>query len=82
MIAAKRMSSRRTVSLAQDPAAWHAMAAQQAWRLRGVCPPLCSAPAPRPTGELLFATVQRAAHLIAILAIHRPTHRSSSRNLS
>jgi hypothetical protein len=44
MITAKRVLSRRTLTLAQDPVAWQAMIAQQAWRLRGACPPVCDPP--------------------------------------
>ncbi len=35
----KRIVSRRTATLASNPAAWQALAAEQGWRLRGPCPP-------------------------------------------
>jgi Glycosyl transferases group 1 len=44
MIGAKLVLSRRTLTLAQDPAAWQAIIAQQAWRLSGPCPPVHDPP--------------------------------------
>ena len=41
-----RLLSRRALTLASDPAAWQALAAEQAWRLRGPCPPVFKAPQP------------------------------------
>jgi hypothetical protein len=38
-----RILSRRALTLVSDPAAWQALAAEQAWRLRGPCPPACNA---------------------------------------
>lgn len=35
----KRIVSRRTATLASDPAAWQALASEQVWRLRGPCVP-------------------------------------------
>jgi hypothetical protein len=40
----KRLVNRRTLTLASDPAAWRAAAAEQAWRLRGACRPAHEAP--------------------------------------
>src|SRR5437899_2897061 len=44
MIDAKRVLSRRALTLARNPAAWHAAFAQHAWRLRGPCPPAAAEP--------------------------------------
>src|SRR5438552_6923840 len=44
MIAARRVFSRRALTLAGHPAAWQAMFAQQAWRLLGPCPPARGVP--------------------------------------
>src|SRR5438445_10300193 len=37
----KRLVSRRVLTLATHPAAWQALAAKQAWWLRGACTPAC-----------------------------------------
>jgi hypothetical protein len=39
-----RLLSRRALTLASDPAAWQALAAEQAWRLRGPCTQVCEVP--------------------------------------
>jgi hypothetical protein len=54
MIAAKRVLSRRTLTLAQDPVAWQAMIAQQAWRLHGPCPPVCDRPQLANPASIIF----------------------------
>jgi glycosyltransferase involved in cell wall biosynthesis len=43
MYGLNRLVSRRALTLASDPAAWQALAAEQAWRLRRPCPPACNA---------------------------------------
>jgi len=48
-----RIVSRRTLTLASDPAAWRAFGAEQAWRLRGPCPPA----GPESKGPNTIATI-------------------------
>lgn len=44
MNGAKRVFNRRTLTIARQPAAWQAVAVQQAWRLRGPCLPGAGVP--------------------------------------